>query len=73
MYQCQLCGESYNKCWSAPNYLWKRITGKKDGSGIRCIDCFDKKAREMGMILSWDCSILSFEGTLVKTANKEGR
>src|SRR5690606_188394 len=41
---CQQCGQPVGLVWTAPDDLWQAVTGITDGSGIRCIPCFDKAA-----------------------------
>lgn len=65
-YICESCKNPYPISWHASDYLWKLITGRKDHSGIFCIYCFDKMARKKNIILSWECSALSYRGTLIK-------
>ena len=33
----------------------KKVTGIKNGSGLMCPRCFDKLARDKGILLFWDC------------------
>ena len=43
--KCQICGKHYEYVYRISDKLWKKITGIKNGSGLRCIDCLDKEAR----------------------------
>ena len=54
MYEhCQICGKKYEYVYKVSNELWEKVTGIKNGSGLRCIDCFDKEAKEKGIFLQW--------------------
>ena len=54
---CQICGEEYGKkngyIWEVPDKLWEEVTGIKNGSGLRCINCFNLEARKKGIIIKW--------------------
>lgn len=50
MYEhCQICKKEYKYVWSVPDKLWEKVTGIKNGSGLRCIECFDIEARKKGI------------------------
>lgn len=52
---CQSCGESVGCVWSAPEKLWKEVTGSKDG-GILCPKCFAALVQErLHTFLYWSC------------------
>lgn len=50
---CQSCGEAYSQCWSADDALWKDVTGRDDGSGLLCMQCFDALAQGKGINVVW--------------------
>jgi hypothetical protein len=58
--KCQSCNKFYEIIYRIPNNLWKKISGKKDGSGLLCIECLDKIARKKGMYLYWVGTIKKF-------------
>jgi hypothetical protein len=52
---CQSCGRTYGDMgwWKTDDELWARVTGRSDGSGLRCPDCFGREARAFGIELEW--------------------
>lgn len=50
---CQICGKEYEYIYEVSNKLWEKITGIKNGSGLRCISCLDKEARKKGITIYW--------------------
>lgn len=40
--------------------LWELVSGHKDGSGLLCLQCFDKITRAKGIELYWSCTIGNF-------------
>lgn len=50
---CQICGKEYEYIYEVSNELWEKITGIKNGSGLRCIPCFVKEARKKRIYLEW--------------------
>ena len=52
---CSCCGRTYINIgwWKADDYLYAKITGKVDGSGLYCPDCFGLMARKKGILLRW--------------------
>jgi hypothetical protein len=53
---CDRCGRGYTKrmgWWQADDDLWAFVTGRSDGSGRLCADCFGTMAREKGIGLGW--------------------
>ena len=53
---CLWCGKPYLLVWQTSDGLWEKVTGKSDGSGLSCVDCFTAMAEERGIILYWTCS-----------------
>jgi len=53
--KCQECGGYVQHIWHAPDEIWEKVTGNKDGSGNLCLRCFDAKAEELGILLYWEC------------------
>ena len=52
---CQICGKEYDDyIWEISDKLWEKVTGIKNGSGLRCIPCFSKEAREKGITIKWN-------------------
>ncbi len=51
---CQKCKKPYLAVWGASWKLWQKVTEKLDGSGLLCMNCFDKMARKKRIILHWD-------------------
>ena len=58
--RCQVCGMNYLIVWKAPDSLWLELTGRRDGSGLICPQCFDILAREKGIELYWVCAESEF-------------
>ena len=58
--KCQRCGGRYPTVWDAPDDLWAQVTGKTDGSGLRCLSCFDEEARQKDIVLYWSCCVGKF-------------
>jgi len=54
MEKCQRCGKLYLTVYRLPNEIWKQISPKGDLSGLLCIECADKIAREKGLNLYWE-------------------
>jgi len=52
---CRFCDKRYLTVWRAPDYLWEKMTGIKNGSGLMCPKCFDELARKEGIELYWEC------------------
>jgi len=50
---CQICGKKYGYVYEVTNELWEKITGIKNGSGLRCIPCLEKLAKSKGINLRW--------------------
>ena len=49
---CKRCGANVGQIWTADDYLWEQVTGRKDGGGIFCIRCFDHMAT-LVTLLRW--------------------
>jgi len=60
---CQICGieygEEYGYIYSVPDKLWEKVTGIKNGSGLRCIHCFSREARDKGIYIQWNGEVLN--------------
>lgn len=56
---CQSCGNNVGVVWYAPDWLWKKVTGIEDSSGVLCVKCFDTLAWEYldKHFLYWSCDI----------------
>lgn len=52
---CQSCGRAYATVWRAPDALWANVTGRADGGGLRCPECFEREAAVRGIVLYWEC------------------
>jgi hypothetical protein len=52
---CSICKKAYRTIWTAPDELWKKLNGGYEG-GLVCIGCFDRIAREKGLVLYWECA-----------------
>lgn len=50
--KCERCGRRYSIAWSAPDEIWKLVTGHGE-EGLLCPYCFDEMARGKGIILAW--------------------
>ena len=50
---CRDCGRHQPLLWTASDELWREITGRKDGGGVYCPECFDRRARALGITLRW--------------------
>ncbi len=53
MEHCQVCGKEYSIVYSVPNEIWDKITPKEGHAGLLCIECADKRAKELGIELYW--------------------
>ena len=51
--RCQRCGKWYAEVYSAPDWMWGKVTGLKNGSGLFCMQCFDEMARSKKVIPFW--------------------
>ena len=51
--RCQICKKEYGYIWSVSDELWEKVTGIKNGSGLRCFLCFIHEAKNKGIIVSW--------------------
>ena len=51
--KCHRCGRRYLTCYGVPDHLWEIVSGKEDGSGLLCPQCFDEVARKKKIILFW--------------------
>ncbi len=60
METCQNCKKQYGYIWRAPDILWEEISGRDDGSGLLCIECFDELSRKKELYLYWECDIKVF-------------
>lgn len=49
------CGRTYGLMgwWRASDELWRAVTGRMDGSGLLCPDCFGMAAYLRGIELRW--------------------
>ena len=56
--KCQICGKRYDYVYRVSDKLWGKITGIKNGSGLRCIGCLIKEASKKNIKLE----ITNFEG-----------
>lgn len=54
--RCECCQCPYTTVWRAPDTLWQRLTGRTDGAGLYCPECFDGLAEDMGVALYWECA-----------------
>jgi hypothetical protein len=50
---CNDCGVRQQLVWRAPDPLWKRVSGSRDGEGILCPNCFTKRAVWLDIWLRW--------------------
>lgn len=57
---CHSCGHPYTTVWRAPDAIWQAVTGITDGSGLRCLNCFDAEAAIAGINIWWECSLEDF-------------
>lgn len=48
---CKRCGRKQPLVWHAPDKLWLEVTGST--GGVFCPECFDAKAKAIGLSLSW--------------------
>lgn len=49
---CHTCGRRVDQVWTASDYLWGEVT-KPEPNTIRCVNCFDREARERGIFIRW--------------------
>mgnify|MGYP001572130799 CR=1 FL=1 len=61
MEHCQLCKKEYETIYKLPCDIWYKITPNiyKEG-GLLCLECADKKAREIGFIPFWYAGHLKY-------------
>jgi len=59
--RCQKCKKIYFSLWMASHSVWVKVTGKKSGKGLYCLNCFDKIARSRGINLFWKPHISDFK------------
>jgi len=57
---CQICGKKYETVYEVSDNLWEKITGIKNGSGLRCIPCLTREARKMGIYIHWYGNFLEY-------------
>lgn len=54
---CQICGKEYGEecgyIWTVSDKLWEIVTGIKNQSGLRCINCFSQEAKKKGIYIKW--------------------
>jgi len=50
---CKRCGRRQPLVWGSSDPLWAKITGRTDGSGVFCPECFDFLAKAKGLHLYW--------------------
>lgn len=50
---CHDCGIKQSLVWRAPDCVWREISGKPDGSGVLCPQCFNRRAERAGILLMW--------------------
>lgn len=50
---CHDCGRRQPVYWAAGDDLWAAVTGRTDGGGVLCPDCFDRRALAQGRLLVW--------------------
>lgn len=50
---CQDCGHCFRLVWSVKDYIWRAVTGDKDGGleNILCLDCFVDRATKKGVAI----------------------
>lgn len=48
---CHDCGRKQPLDWYAEDALWRSVT--KQSSGVFCPECFDARARKLGLMLRW--------------------
>ncbi len=54
---CQRCGRAYLTVWRASDELWQAVTGRTDGGGLFCPECFEAMAREKRISVYWDACL----------------
>lgn len=50
---CRDCGRHQPMLWQAEDKLWEEVTGRTDGGGVYCPECFSRRADRMGITLRW--------------------
>src|SRR5436189_74128 len=50
---CHDCGRRQPLIWHADDNVWEVITGRTDGGGVLCPQCFDRRAEAVGVMLYW--------------------
>jgi hypothetical protein len=50
---CHDCGVRQPLTWLASDELWKEVTGYREGEGVYCPRCFQRRARQCGIFLRW--------------------
>ena len=56
MEYCDICGKGYEIVYLVPDKVWNKITPKKGEAGCLCIECADKRAQNIGIVLYWSAN-----------------
>lgn len=51
--RCDDCGRAYPLWWCDDPALWGRIAEQTPYACLLCLNCFDKRARRLGIQLDW--------------------
>jgi hypothetical protein len=58
--RCSFCGWKVGLVWWCDSTaLWERVTGFREGGGICCVKCFERRANKTGIALRWKPDLLS--------------
>lgn len=55
---CDDCGREQPLVWWSEDPLWTHVTGIRDGGGVYCPECFDRRADALGLLLQWRPTVL---------------
>ena len=61
MEHCQICGKGYSTPYDIPDKVWKKITPRKGEGGLLCMECAEKRAKKLGIVLFWVAKENDFE------------
>jgi hypothetical protein len=50
---CRDCGRQQPITWHVDDELWAAVSGRTDGGGVLCPECFDRRAWKTVGMLRW--------------------
>ena len=73
MEHCDICGKEYPEVYHVPDEIWAKITPKEGEYGTLCIECADKKAQTLGIVLYWSANEDDYDYKEIERLGKEVR